>query len=120
MKELKILQIIQKLTLHLKQCKSCIAGFALFMLVVLPYNIQSACSSNVSMDGYKLANAKTIYFSWDISPIPFTIVINGIKYASPKVSDGLFDGLTQYHICTTSKGEQLYFIRGKCTKNICQ
>ena len=78
------------------------------MLVVLPYNIQSACSSNVSMDGYKLANVKTIYFSGDISPIQFTMVIDGIKYASIKVSDGLFDGLTKYHICSSSKGYNVY------------
>ena len=93
--------------------KNCLISLVL-TLVVLPHNIQSACSSDVSMDGYKLENVTAIYFSGDIYPIPFTMVIDGIKYASTKLSDGVFDG--SYKQCTGSDGNAYYTLSGPETK----
>ena len=111
MKELKILQIIQKLTLHLKQCKYCIAGFIVAVLMLLPHNIQSSCDYTLDMNGYSLTAVGNITWVNNQPQYYGTVTIAGIKYVSTKAGQGLQGN--SYQICTSSNGNAYYTLSNR-------
>ncbi len=117
MRELKILQTIQKLTIGLKKCKYCIAGFALFMLVVLPHNIQSSCDYTLDMNGHSLTTVGNITWVNNQKQYYGTVTIAGIKYVSTKVGQG-FQG-NSYEVCTSSNGNAYYLATGAQRLSAC-
>ena len=96
-----------KLLTKLQNCKHCLAIFVLFLLVVVPHNISAVCSSDVDLDSKVIINVD--YVEWN-QKMPAYVTIAGAKYASSKVSDGLFS--SSYQQCTGSDGNSRYTLSG--------
>ena len=104
-----ISKAIQKIQ-NIWHCKHCVATFVLFALVAVPHNISAVCSSNVDMGNHKLVNIGAMYFSGNLKMYTKYMTIGGVKYASFKVSDGVFS--SSYQQCTSSNGNAYYLVTG--------
>jgi len=117
MKRLKISQTIQKLIKKLQECKHCIATFAISVLLIVPHNISAVCSSNVDMGTHNLVNVGAMYFNGPVKIYMPYMTFGGVHYASPLVSDGLFD--SSYSKCTSTNGNQYYQISSSQRASAC-
>jgi len=107
--------LLQKLIKKLQECKHCIATFALLILFIMPHNVQSVCNNNVDLDDNIIVGVRFLHFH-RAPPMP-SINLNGVNYASPRVSDGLFN--SAYRTCTSSDGNSYYLVVPSQFANAC-